>query len=224
MGSTSARPQAGGWGGVSLGGVTVDHERFRQAITAIDAANADDPHTITVRGEELRKELAHAELATGWIQRLVPDPSEELLLAARAHHVRRWTVPRSSYPDGRAGYLKWRRHLQQFHAEVVGEILERAGYPRDGVERVQDLVQKRGLKAGDPDAQALEDALCLVFVETQFHDVAERLGEEKMVDVVAKTLVKMSDEARALALELPLDPADLGVVRKALTALEEASA
>ena len=34
---------------------------------------------------------------------------ETLLLAARAHHLRRWELPRDSYPVGRAGYLRWRR-------------------------------------------------------------------------------------------------------------------
>jgi hypothetical protein len=48
----------------------------------------------------------------------------------------------------------------------------------------------------------LEDALCLVFVETQYREIAERLSEEKLLDVTAKTLRKMSERAKAFALEL----------------------
>lgn len=196
-------------------------DRLIRAIEAIDAANADDPNTLVVRGEERPKELAHAELVTEWVRRLLPEPSEALLLAARAHHLRRWTVPRKSYPDGRAGYLRWRRELHRQHAEDVGRILDECGYDAATVARVQELVQKKGLGKGDPEVQALEDALCLVFIETQFTELAERLGQqygstEKMVDVVRKTLKKMSDEGKRHALAIDLPPADRAVVEEAL--------
>ncbi|MBI2169663.1 MAG: DUF4202 domain-containing protein [Actinobacteria bacterium] len=196
--------------------------RLREALARIDAANADDPNTIVARGEVRPKELAHAEMVTEWVRRLVPDPGEALLLAARAHHLRRWTSPRSSYPEGRAGYLKWRRDLHRQHADDVGRILEGCGYSGAEIARVQDLVQKKGLgKVDDPEVQALEDALCLVFIETQFREISERLeeqygDEEKMVDVVRKTLAKMSDQAKGLALEIDLDPRDQAIVARAL--------
>jgi hypothetical protein len=185
----------------------VVEERFARAFAAIDAANADDPNRITVRGVERPKELAHAELVTEWVRALRPDASDELLLAARAHHLRRWTVPRSSYPVGRAGYLRWRRDLHEQHARDVGEILASVGYDGDAVARVQDIVRKRGL-GRDPEVQALEDALCLVFLETQFHDLAARLDAEKVDGVVRKTVAKMSPEAVALIADLPLDEVD----------------
>src|SRR5437868_2403332 len=101
----------------------VGDDRFERAIAAIDAANADDPERLVVRGEERPKEQAHAELMTEWVTRLEPSPAEELLLAARGHHLRRWTVPRSSYPEGRAGYLRWRRDLHEVHARGLGTLL-----------------------------------------------------------------------------------------------------
>ena len=185
----------------------MDQARFARAVAAIDAANAGDPNTIAVRGVERPKELAHAELATEWVRRLRPDAGEALLLAARAHHLRRWTVPRADYPEGRAGYLRWKRDLQARHAADVSRILEAEGYGPDEIERVAAIVRKRGL-GRDPDVQALEDALCLVFVETQFSDLAARLDPAKMVDVVRKTLAKMTDQAKAHALALDLTPAD----------------
>ncbi len=174
--------------------------RFERAIAAIDAANADDPNRIVARGAERPKELAHAELATEWVQRLRPDASEELLLAARAHHLRRWSIPRSSYPEGRSGYLRWRRELQKQHAADIGRILSAEGYDEDAIARVQDIVQKRRL-ATDPEVQAFEDALCLVFLETQLNDFAERYAD-KADDVLAKTMDKMSDAGRSLAAAL----------------------
>jgi len=190
-------------------------DRFDRAIAAIDAANADDPARIVVRGVERPKELAHSELMTEWVQRLRPDADETLLLAARAHHIRRWTVPRTSYPEGRAGYLKWRRDLHGVHAEEVGRILTDVGYDAGTIARVQEIVKKRNL-AKDADVQVLEDALCLVFIETQFHDLAAKTEPDKMVDIVRKTLVKMSDDGKRHALAMKLDPADVAIVEQAL--------
>jgi len=193
----------------------VPAERFDRAIATIDAANADDPHRLVVRGEERPKELAHAELVTEWVRKLQPDASEELLLAARAHHVRRWEIPRDSYPDGRAGYLKWRRALHDLHAGVAGDALAEAGYETDVVERVQAIIRKRNL-ARDPEVQVLEDALCLVFLETQFDALAGRLDAEKMDDVVRKTLVKMSDAGKEQALTLDLGNEERAALERAL--------
>jgi hypothetical protein len=189
-----------------------------EAFAAIDAANADDPHTIVVRGERRPKEQAHAELAVEWVRRLVDDPSDSLLLAARAHHVRRWDIPRSDEPDGRAGYLKWKRRLQQHHAEVAAQVLGEVGVDPETIERVQAIVKKERLRS-DPDVQALEDALCLVFVETQFGDLTDQLGEDHMVEVVVKTLRKMSPAGREAALGLPLDDEALRIVGRALEAV-----
>jgi hypothetical protein len=190
-----------------------DHRRDRldRAVAAIDAANADDPNTIVVHGVSRPKELAHAELMTAWVTRMRPDASEALLLAARAHHIRRWVVPRESYPEGRSGYLRWRRDLHEAHAADVGAILVDVGYDDTTIGRVQDIVRKRNLARGDADVQVLEDALCLVFIETQFDELASKLERPKMVDVVRKTLKKMSAVGReaALALELPAEQREL---------------
>jgi hypothetical protein len=188
------------------------------AFQAIDAANADDPVSIVVRGQQRPKELAHAELAVDWVRRLVPEPSDALLLAARAHHVRRWEIPRSSEPEGRPGYLRWKRRLQQHHADVAGRVFTEAGIDPATVERVQAIVRKERLRS-DPDVQALEDALCLVFVETQFGELSEQLGDDHMVEVVVKTLRKMSPAGREAALGLPLDDDAVRIVGLALEQL-----
>ncbi len=192
-------------------------ERFRRAIDAIDAANAEDPNRITLRGALRPKELAHAELVSAWVQKLRPEASEALLLAARAHHVRRWDIPRSAYPEGRDGYLRWRGELHLHHADTAAAILQGVGYGPETIARVQDIVRKRQL-AQDPEVQTLEDALCLVFLETQFHDLAARLDPEKMIDMLTKTLRKMSSAGQRAALALPLDAAERALVERACAA------
>ncbi len=172
-------------------------------LADIDRANAEDPTTLRVRGVDRPKALGEAELATIWMEQLVDAPSDELRVAVRAHHLRRWTVPRSTYPDGRAGYLKWRRDLHERHADDVGEIMRSHGWPDTSVTRVQDLIRKRGLgRIEDDELQAFEDALCLVFIETQYDELAGRLPDDTMEGVVEKTLKKMSPAARELAATL----------------------
>jgi hypothetical protein len=192
-----------------------DRGPFGQAILAIDEANADDPHSIEVRGEVRPKELAHADLMTEWVARLDPDATEAQLLAARAHHLRRWSLPRAEYPEGRAGYLRWRTALRKQHAADVARLLEGVGYDAETVERVRAIVNKEHLGT-DPAVQTHEDALCLVFLETQLAETADRLGDDKIVEVIRKTVAKMSPQALALVDELPLRDGDRVLVGRAL--------
>ncbi len=198
-------------------------ERFRDAIRRIDAANADDPHTLVVDGEARPKELTHAAMLSAWVRRLRPDADEPLLLAARAHHIRRWTIPRDDYPSGRHGYLRWRTALHAMHAAEVGRVLMEAGYGADEIARVQQLVRKHDLKR-DPEAQTLEDGLCLVFLETQFADLRARHPAAKIADIVQKTWRKMSPAAHELALDLNLPPDDRAALEQALAGDEASSA
>jgi limonene-1,2-epoxide hydrolase len=183
-------------------------EQVQAAWVAIDAANREDPTIVTVRGETGPKEILHAELMTTWLERLRPDASDALLVAARGHHLRRWTVPRSTYPSGRAGYLKWRKQLHNQHATELGAIMQAAGFDDATIAATQSLVRKDGLNRAEPgaDVQILEDALCLVFLETQFTDLAARLDPETLPGVIVKTVHKMSPAGVALIGAVPLGP------------------
>lgn len=182
--------------------------RLRAALAAIDDANAADPTMVTVRGSRGPKEIVHANLVTEWVLRLRPDADEALLLAARGHHFRRWTVPRTSYPAGRPGYLKWRKDLHAQHANELGALLAGAGYDDETIARVQAIVRKDGLAraAETDDVQVLEDALCLVFLETQLVDIAQRLDPARLPGVITKTAHKMSAAGLAAIAEVPLGP------------------
>jgi hypothetical protein len=191
--------------------------RFDEAIAAIDAANEADPNTLEVRGAIRPKELAHAELMTEWVAQLDPDASEAQRLAARAHHLRRWTSPRSSYPEGRAGYLRWRTALKAQHAAEVGDILEAAGYDAGTIDTVQRIIKKQGL-GKDPAVQVHEDALCLVFLETQLASTVDQLGDDHMLDVIRKTAAKMSPAGLAEVGAIPMRAHDRDLIGRALAA------
>ena len=184
----------------------MNSSRFQDAIARIDAANAQDPRGI---------ELPYAQRLSGWVERLAPDASEELRLAARAQHICRWIIPRESYPAGRIGYLKWREDLKQFHAQKAGEILREAGYVEPTVSRVQDLIRKRNFPRV-PDGRVLENALCLVFLETQFAETTAKTGDEKMIGILQKTWRKMTPQAQQIALTISMTPECRALVEKAL--------
>lgn len=176
-------------------------ERFERAVAAIDAFNAGDPNRMVVNGESLAKELYYGRRMSHWLDRLEKEPSEALRLAVRAQHIGRWTIPRADYPLGTPGYYRWRRALAAFHAEKAGEILAAAGYDAATVARVGQLLRKENLKT-DAEAQALEDAACLVFLENFFADFSRRYDDAKVIDILRKTWVKMSDQGHAAALQL----------------------
>jgi hypothetical protein len=181
------------------------------AVEAIDRANAEDPHLF--EGKPLA--LVQGRLAHDWAVTLEPDASIALRLAARAHHLRRWVVPRASYPDGRAGYLRWRRDQKQRQAGELRELLERCGVDAPTVARASTIVAKIGL-GSDPEVQVFEDAVCLTFLQTQLGTTADRVDEARMVAVIAKTLAKMSPAGRAAASTIELDPRGAALVQRAL--------
>ncbi len=149
------------------------------------------------------------------LARFTPDAPELVQLAVRAQHLRRWEVPRSDYPDGRAGYLRWRAELGKRHAELAAAIAKEVGYDDAATERVASLVRKRGIQT-DEEAQLVEDVACLVFLEHYFAAFAKKHDDEKLISIVRKTWAKMSDAVRSAALELPLGPSELSIVEKAL--------
>jgi hypothetical protein len=189
--------------------------RFDDAIRRFDEANAEDPNTELIGGQPMPKELIYGKRMSARLAAFAPDAPETVKLAARAQHIRRWEVPRDSYPEGRAGYLKWRTDLYKRHGDIAGEIMGDVGYDADTIDRVQTLLRKRGLKT-DPDVQLMEDVICLVFLEHYFHDFAQKHTEEKLIPIVQKTWKKMTDKAHEAALRLDYAPEDLAVIQKAL--------
>jgi hypothetical protein len=188
---------------------------LEEAFRRFDEANAEDPNRERVGDEDLPKELVYGRRMSACLEAFAPQAPETVKLAARAQHIRRWEVPRESYPEGRAGYLKWRTDLYKRHGDIAGRIMREAGYDEQTVERVQTLLRKRGLKT-DPDVQLLEDVICLVFLEHYFHDFAQKHDEAKLIPIVRKTWSKMTDKAHRVALALQYVPEDFAIIEKAL--------
>ncbi len=183
--------------------------RFDAAVALIDHFNADDP--------ERPKELLYSRRMAETLERFQPDASEALKLAVRAQHIGRWKIPRADYPMDRPGYQRWPTALAQFHADTAGNILTEAGYAPGPVERTQSLILKKQFKS-NAEAQTLEDVACLVFLEHYFADFADEHTDEKLIRIIQRTWLKMSEKGHEAALRLEF-PGRLGrLVQQALNA------
>ena len=178
-------------------------DRFAKVIAAIDAANAADPNLVEDGGERVPAALLYGQRMSLQLLWFVPDASEHLRIAARGQHIERWRVPRADFPEGRAGYLAWRREAARFHARRVGEIMGACGYDAADCARVGRLLRKEGLRE-DPEVQALEDVACLVFLRHYLTDFAKGRDPAQLRRIVARTARKMSPAARTAAAGLDL--------------------
>ncbi len=187
-----------------------------RAIELIDQANMADPTLESDGANEKPKAYLYGLRMSGWLDRLAPDASDALRIAARAQHIERWTVPRNTYPLGRTGYNAWRTGLHKFHAERAGEIMAGLGFDAKTIQQTGELLQKKHLKR-NPETQMLEDVICLVFLENEFDGFAAKHEEEKIIDILQKTWAKMSDTGHQAALGLDFTPEAKRLVEKALS-------
>lgn len=193
-------------------------DQFNAVISAIDAVNAQDPRKITVNGTEQPFETVYADRMTETLEQMYPDASELLRIASRAQHIRRWQIPRDTFPMNREGYQKWRLGMRQLHAELVGGIMEEQGYSSEDIADVGMFLRKERLKRV-ADSQALENVVDVVFLNYYWDDFVEKFSDyddDKLIDIVGKTLRKMSSHGHAAALALDLPPETTRIVLAAV--------
>ncbi|KAJ9314471.1 hypothetical protein DTO271D3_5209 [Paecilomyces variotii] len=191
--------------------------KYDLALRRIDEAHSADPNIVTVNGAQVPYELHYADKMTKYLDLHTPSASEPLRLAIRAQHLRRWEVPRSSYPQTKPGYFAWRTFLKKRQAELAEKICLESGYSETEAARVAALVRKEDLKQ-DQETQALEDVACLVFLDDQFEEFEKGYDEEKIISILRKTWGKMSDRGHELALKIQMSDRAKELVGKALAA------
>jgi hypothetical protein len=193
-------------------------DRLQCALSAIDAANARDPHLEA--GEPA--ELVYGRRMSEALAAFAPGASEALQIAVRGQHIERWLMPRRDYPDGKAGYIAWRNAAKRRHAERAAEIMESCGYDAAAIARAGALVRKERLRA-DAEAQTLEDVACLVFLRYYAANFAAKHADEKVLGILVKTQRKMSPRARAAALDFALPEAVMALYERASEAATTSS-
>jgi hypothetical protein len=189
--------------------------RFDDVIAAIDDAHGRDPKIVEIDGRRVPAELLYGQRMSDALARMAPNASPLLRIAVRGQHIERWTSSRAGYPPGRAGYLKWRNDLKEFHARRLGEIMAANGYEPHEAARVGALVRKEQLRS-DPEAQMLEDVACVVFLAHYLADFMGKTEEAKLARILAQTWNKMSAQGRAHASKLDLPPSVLTLLKRGL--------
>jgi hypothetical protein len=175
--------------------------RETAALTCFALAHMEDPRSIVVDGAAVPWSVRYHDRLAHWVHRFDANASLPLRLAAACQHIRRWTVPRTDYEEGRRGYRRWRSDLATMHARTARDILDEAGFPEDTIARVETLVRKEGL-ARDPEVQLLEDAVCMVFFEMDYADLASKHDDAKLIEILRRTWGKMSPRGREAAAAL----------------------
>jgi len=188
---------------------------LEKVLTEIGAFNRRDSRRIIYMDRDEPFEWVFSTWLSGWVEKLAPNASEALQIAARGQHIGRWTSPRESYPMDRGGYLRWREDLKKFHAKTVGDIMLKAGYDAETITRTQAIILKKNIH-GDLDTQTIEDALCLVFLAHQFDELIDKTPAEKMIVILQKTWKKMSPQGQAEALKLSFTSRQKRLIKEAL--------
>ncbi len=187
-----------------------------QAFELFDAYNSIDPKKALIDGKEISEALLYAQRMTGQLNEFEPITSEQLQLATRCQHIGRWEKPRADYPMDRKGYLQWRSQLKIYHANIAQEILEKVGYEKGIISKVKDLLLKKQLKQ-NRETQILEDVICLVFLQYYFDDFSQEHNEDKLVEILKKTITKMSQKGVESAMVMSLSKKTKSLIDKAIS-------
>jgi hypothetical protein len=174
---------------------------FKRAASQFDSAHREDPETVMAHGSVIPRACLYHQRLDYWVVHLDENASEPLRLAVHCQHLRRWMIPRSDYPEGRTGYRSWRRALSDFHVQEANSILLDAGYDDTTISRVRDFLTKKNLQR-DPEMQLFEDAICLVFFETELADFSGKHDRDRLIRILRKIWMKMSENGREVAQQL----------------------
>jgi hypothetical protein len=190
--------------------------KLEQAFHLFDQYNQQDPEKISYQGSTYAAENFYALQLHTWVTKLDSAAGEALLLASRCQHIGRWEVPRETYPDGKAGYLKWRSDLGKYHAEKAENLLQQIGYDDATIQHVQHIVRKEDLR-NDKEVQVIEDGLCLVFLEFQYEDFIQEHDDDKVIHILRRSWKKMSERGQKAATELSFSGRGKELLERALS-------
>lgn len=195
--------------------MTIQTDRFTKAIAAFDAYHERDPNTETEDGKLYPRELLYARRMTSQLEKFAPDATDAVKLAARCQHIGRWEIPREKYPMEKKGYLQWRNEEKFHHAAIAEKILRECGYEDDTIGQVKSLLLKKELFT-NAETQLIEDVVCLVFIQYYLDEFTAKHDDEKVVDILRKTLRKMSRAGKEAVDTLQLSAKTNSLIKRAV--------
>jgi hypothetical protein len=181
---------------------TNNNNRIQKFCQEIDKINSTDPRLDEYDGKT-PTELLYSQRMSNMLLQFKPNASDLLQMACHGQHVGRWKIPRSTFPEGKIGYLQWRKQCQVMHAETCLHIMRNECVGMFSIQEEEELKHmlcKEDIK-GDALVQTTEDVAALVFLKWYFTSFCIKHVNEpdKIVDILKKTWIKMSDDGKIMA-------------------------
>lgn len=184
--------------------MNIEQIKYDEIILNIDNENSEDKNEVIYSKRMLETLLDFDPLA-----------EDDLKIACYGQHIKRFAYPRTDYPEGRAGYLKWRKELYTIHANLVESCILKADGSEQFAESVKNIMVNK--VTGKGKSQTFEDVACLVFLKYYFSDFVVKHEESKLITIIQKTWNKMSDKAHEAALKFDFTDEQMELLKKALS-------
>lgn len=192
-------------------------EKIIEALNIFDQLYEQDPNTEIYNGKEYPKEYLYSLRMLETLSQIFKNANTVQVIAAKAHHLCRWEIPRTTFAKGKQGYLKWRQTLYKHQSEKATHVLTQLQFDKQTIEDIANAIQKKGLKQNF-NTQVVEDVACIVFLKYYIDNFIKSHGndEEKIIGIVKKTWDKMSPIAHDHALQIPYNKNTSAIIIKAL--------
>ena len=137
------------------------------------------------------------------LEKVAPDASFELKLAAKCQHMSRWSIPRATFSMDKKGYYQWRAAIMEHQLNVSSSVLKQAEINEPSIEIIVDALKNKADKS-NINASIIEDTACLTFIKWYLVPFAGQFDPEKAKIILQKTAGKMSERGLGLIPEMEL--------------------
>jgi hypothetical protein len=178
-------------------------QQYKTAIELIDKVHNQDPTSDTIDGVKIKAELLYSNRMLSVLEKVAPDASLELKLAAKCQHISRWSIPRATFSMDKKGYYQWRAAIMEHQLSVTTSVLKQAEINDQRIEIIVDALKNKADKT-NLNASIIEDTACLTFIKWYLVPFAGQFDAVKAKIILQKTAGKMSERGLGLLPEMEL--------------------
>lgn len=186
-------------------------KQYNKAVELINSVHQLDPNSETVDDIEIKSELLYSARMLEILEKVAPNASFELKLAAQCQHISRWSIPRATFPTGKKGYYEWRAAIMKHQLSVSTNTLKQAGIDDEAIAFIIDALKNKADKL-NLNASIIEDTACLTFIKWYLVPFAGQFDPDKAKTILQKTANKMSEKGLALIPNMELSNDVLAVL------------
>jgi hypothetical protein len=190
----------------------VSEEQYLEAIRRIDDIHTIDSSIEIIDGDKIKAELLYSNRMLAILEKVEPNSSNELKLAAKCQHMSRWSIPRTTFPMDKKGYYQWRAAVMEYQLKVTSVVLQDSGIDNDSIAVIVAALKNKADKT-NVNASIIEDTACLTFIKWYLVSFAGQFEAEKAKGILVKTAKKMSERGLDLISQIDLDPAVLDILK-----------